>query len=237
MVTSSVNVLGPPPGGSHTHTSAPPPMSAALTRAAFTVDTGAACVPGLPGAPSGASATNVPLQVSAPDTHAVWVTQPPSAGPHATPPPGLPLSTAPSQSLSRRSQASATGPVSPVQPPHTPPVQVWVPATHSPMSLPHARISPPEHGGSASAGAPSVGAPSPSPSIRAPSVGAPSIRAPSVAPSLVAPSGAGLASDPSPVSLSPHAARTPRPSKNTTAERVKDATRIDPSAASQVIPS
>src|SRR3990172_3073559 len=158
MVTSSVNVLGPPPGGSHT--------------------------------------------------------QPPSAGPHATPPPGLPLSTAPSQSLSRRSQASATGPVSPVQPPHTPPVQVWVPATHSPMSLPHARIAPPEHGGSASAGAPSVGAPS--------------IRAPSVAPSLVAPSGAGLASDPSPVSLSPHAARTPRPNKNTTAERVKDATRIDP---------
>ena len=48
----------------------------------------------------------------------------------------------PLQSLSKPSHTSSVGPVAPVQLPNTPLVQVWIPDTHSPMSVPHESLIP-----------------------------------------------------------------------------------------------
>src|SRR4051812_6504798 len=62
--------------------------------------------------------------------------------------PGLqpqPGSITPSQSLSRPSQVSFAGPVEPVQAPHIPLVQVRVPATQAPTSVPQGAVAAPVH--------------------------------------------------------------------------------------------
>ena len=77
-----------------------------------------------------------PMQVRVPGEHS------PMLEPQAPPPPGLPSSVVPSQSLSRVSQSSADGPVAPEQEPNMPAVQTWEPGRHSPTPLPHERLNP-----------------------------------------------------------------------------------------------
>src|SRR5690606_10576242 len=76
-----------------------------------------------------------PTQVSDPETHAsVPLLHSPVSMPQLAPPSGSPSSTMPSQSLSRPSQRSGLGPVSPMQT-RAPPMQVSTPSSHSPSSV------------------------------------------------------------------------------------------------------
>src|SRR5690349_1007441 len=83
-----------------------------------------------------------PAQVSAPPAQvSVPVRQAPIIEPQEPPPPGLPSSVVPSQSSSRPLQRSVVGPTSPAQL-SEPPMQVVVPRTHSPVSVPQAAPPP-----------------------------------------------------------------------------------------------
>src|SRR6266850_2238850 len=78
-----------------------------------------------------------PTQITDPPVHCVAPKEhSPVSVPHCAPPPGLPLSVIPSQSLSRPSQVSAVGPTPPTQV-RDPPVHCVAPNEHSPVSVPH----------------------------------------------------------------------------------------------------
>src|SRR5690606_19987105 len=77
-----------------------------------------------------------PVQLSVPLTQRVVPSvHSPSLVPQLAPPPGSPSSIGPSQSLSRASQTSGTGPRSPTQV-NAPATQRRWPSRHSPTSLP-----------------------------------------------------------------------------------------------------